>query len=103
MNVRAGGFAAPAQAQNLRQSFRVAYLLLKIRANGRRICRHRRGCHSGISRAWLLQAHTVRVSARFFPQNGVDQILHCIGFGNHAIGQTHAASVSQAQHQFHAL
>ena len=42
-------------------------------------------------------------AAGFSLQDGVDQILHRVGFGHHAIRQAHAASIAEAQHEFHAL
>ena len=40
---------------------------------------------------------------RILAQDRIDQVLHRVGFGHHAIRQAHAARIAKAQHQLDAL
>jgi len=97
VNVGAGGLASTAQAENFGESFGAADLLFEAgakvwRSEGRG---GRGGCGRGGGRGGN--------GAGFFAQDGADQVLDGIRFGDDAIGKANAAGFAEAQHEFDAL
>ena len=95
--MRATGFAPPAQPQNFRKRPGLADLIFEFgamrgRAGNRRGCRRYRA-HSSVS----------GLADAGFADDGVDQVLNRVRFGNHPVGQALAERVSQSQHQLDAF
>src|SRR5580658_8143794 len=86
---------------------------ISLSVSALRICSSMSGRIAGEGEATEVEASTEEGAAAsvgavstvtcFGTQDRVDQILHRIRFRHHAVRQSHAAGIAQAQHQFHAL
>ena len=92
LNVHAAGFAPPAQPQNFGKRPSLADLIFEFGA-----MRGRAETDAGVVDA--ARSSVGGLTGAGFADDGVNQVLNRIRFGEHPVGQAHAEQIPQSQHQ----